>query len=229
MNPKWSLCLKGRKQSPIDIRPELLLYDPLLPALELHNRKASGHLINTGRGLLFRLQSDIANDVSGSASVSSAGSSGSSGSGGSSSGALSGNSLDSLRFPMSESTSTSLSGSVGSSAHDVQFQGGPLTYAYTLSRMHLHYGRDERRGSEHSIAGQQLPGELQLLAFNSQLYANWHDAQSRAHGLIAVSALIQLDDSGKHVQNKQLLRIVHALKNITSKGNLRRSSCLTCT
>ncbi|CAG2164350.1 unnamed protein product [Oppiella nova] len=32
LNPKWSHCNKGRRQSPIDINPELLLYDPgLLP------------------------------------------------------------------------------------------------------------------------------------------------------------------------------------------------------
>lgn len=30
LNPKWSHCSRGRRQSPIDINPSLLLYDPSL-------------------------------------------------------------------------------------------------------------------------------------------------------------------------------------------------------
>lgn len=49
---------KGKKQSPIDIRPELLLYDPLLSTLILTGAETSGHLINTEKGLVFRVQSE---------------------------------------------------------------------------------------------------------------------------------------------------------------------------
>ena len=36
LNPKWSLCSRGRRQSPIDINPQLLLFDPNLKPLTIH-------------------------------------------------------------------------------------------------------------------------------------------------------------------------------------------------
>lgn len=95
--------------------------------------------------------------------------------------------------------------------------GGPLSYQYTLKEIVLHYGREEDRGSEHTISGHQFPAEIQLYAFNSQLYANWSAAQTEANGLLAIAILIS------HTQqsiggNAQLKHITHALKNISGKG-----------
>lgn len=53
---------------------------------------------------------------------------------------------------------------------------GPLSYKYTLSHLTLHYGREISTGSEHTINGVQFPGELQLYAYNSQLYGSWEEA-----------------------------------------------------
>ena len=36
LNPKWSLCSRGRRQSPINIDPQLLLFDPNLVPLQIH-------------------------------------------------------------------------------------------------------------------------------------------------------------------------------------------------
>lgn len=36
LNPKWSHCSRGRRQSPIDINPNLLLYDPGLYPIQIH-------------------------------------------------------------------------------------------------------------------------------------------------------------------------------------------------
>lgn len=41
LNPKWILCAKGRRQSPINIEPDILLFDPLLPALDLIGQEVS--------------------------------------------------------------------------------------------------------------------------------------------------------------------------------------------
>lgn len=35
LNPKWSLCSKGRRQSPINVDPNLLLFDPSLPFISI--------------------------------------------------------------------------------------------------------------------------------------------------------------------------------------------------
>ena len=35
LNPKWNLCSKGKKQSPIDVNPAHLLFDPSLGTLDI--------------------------------------------------------------------------------------------------------------------------------------------------------------------------------------------------
>ncbi|CAG2164215.1 unnamed protein product, partial [Oppiella nova] len=173
LNPKWSLCSRGRRQSPIDINPKLLLFDPNLSPIQVYGDYVNGNLQNSGRGILFKVSANRTAIIS----------------------------------------------------------GGPLSYQYTLKEMysppgdsiviceflyHIHYGRENDRGSEHTISGHQFPAEIQLYAFNSQLYANWSSAQSEANGVLAIAVLIA------HTQqsiggNAQLKHITHTLKNITKK------------
>ncbi|KAG8223801.1 hypothetical protein J437_LFUL001522, partial [Ladona fulva] len=37
INPEWSLCNKGRRQSPVNLEPSRLLYDPNLRLLHIDN------------------------------------------------------------------------------------------------------------------------------------------------------------------------------------------------
>lgn len=99
----------------------------------------------------------------------------------------------------------------------IHFLNGPLTYKYTFDHLSIHYGRNISKGSEHTIDGLQFPGEIQLFAFNSQLYESWDEASHRAHGIFAVSVLLQVSSDHK-LANNQLRRITHALKNITARG-----------
>jgi carbonic anhydrase len=39
VNPEWSLCSKGKRQSPIDIEPQNLLFDPQLKRLHIDKHK----------------------------------------------------------------------------------------------------------------------------------------------------------------------------------------------
>ena len=41
LNPKWSHCNKGRRQSPVDINPDLLLYDPGLAPINVNGDHVS--------------------------------------------------------------------------------------------------------------------------------------------------------------------------------------------
>jgi len=98
----------------------------------------------------------------------------------------------------------------------ITFAGGSLSYQYTLKEIVLHYGRQDDRGSEHTIAHRQFPAELQLYAYNSQLFSNWTQAQQGPNGIMAISILIaQAKDSRQG--NKQLKHITHAFNNITRK------------
>lgn len=82
----------------------------------------------------------------------------------------------------------------------------------------IHYGRDNNRGSEHTIAGVRFPGEIQLYCYNSQLYGNWTDAHTRPHGVAAISILVQLANYDHPDESEQLKQIVSALRDLSNHG-----------
>lgn len=111
---------------------------------------------------------------------------------------------------------------------------GPFSYQYTLSNISLHFGRENDRGSEHSIDGIRFPGEIQLYGYNSQLYSNWSEAKREPNGLVAISIFImvarQTNSDGSmsnqndeitnyHQPNAALKQITGLLKNITKRGH----------
>ncbi|GAB1602434.1 carbonic anhydrase-related protein 10-like, partial [Argonauta hians] len=55
LNLEWSLCNKGRNQSPINIDPGTLLYDPLLGNLKIEGNMVVGSLVNNGHDLTFEV------------------------------------------------------------------------------------------------------------------------------------------------------------------------------
>ncbi|KAH8025753.1 hypothetical protein HPB51_011084 [Rhipicephalus microplus] len=58
LNPAWSLCSTGRRQSPVNIEPRQLLFDPNLKPIAVSNHRVDGLLQNTGQGIVFRLSDD---------------------------------------------------------------------------------------------------------------------------------------------------------------------------
>lgn len=42
INPEWSLCNKGRRQSPVNLEPSKLLFDPNLRPLHVDKHRVSG-------------------------------------------------------------------------------------------------------------------------------------------------------------------------------------------
>ncbi|KAH8024986.1 hypothetical protein HPB51_002400 [Rhipicephalus microplus] len=96
----------------------------------------------------------------------------------------------------------------------VNISGGPLSYQYRFHELHIHYGRSDDRGSEHTIAGKPFPAELQIFGYNSDLYANMSEAVElrRSEGLVGISILLQLGDlsqSELRVLTGQLHRITY--------------------
>ncbi|EFA02589.2 carbonic anhydrase-related protein 10 [Tribolium castaneum] len=63
MNPQWNMCSKGRRQSPINVEPEKLLFDPHLQRIHLDKHKVSGMLHNTGQSLVFKVDKDTKQHV----------------------------------------------------------------------------------------------------------------------------------------------------------------------
>ncbi|ESP02371.1 hypothetical protein LOTGIDRAFT_138561 [Lottia gigantea] len=55
-NQDFAMCKKGKQQSPINIDPSRLLYDPNLKHLHINYTDAKGVLINTGRDITIEMQ-----------------------------------------------------------------------------------------------------------------------------------------------------------------------------
>jgi len=66
----------------------------------------------------------------------------------------------------------------------------------------------------------QFPGEIQLYAYNSQLYSNWSEAKHEANGLTAIAVLIALSKHSNQA-NTQLKHITHALKILLTKVRMK--------
>ncbi|XP_034251201.1 carbonic anhydrase-related protein 10-like [Thrips palmi] len=63
INPQWGLCSKGRRQSPVNIEADKLLFDPRLRPLHVDKHKISGSLHNTGQSLMLRVDQDSKHHV----------------------------------------------------------------------------------------------------------------------------------------------------------------------
>ncbi|XP_034251199.1 carbonic anhydrase-related protein 10-like isoform X2 [Thrips palmi] len=63
INPQWGLCSKGRRQSPVNIEAEKLLFDPRLRPLHVDKHMISGSLHNTGQSLVLRVNQDSKHHV----------------------------------------------------------------------------------------------------------------------------------------------------------------------
>lgn len=53
INPEWSLCNRGRRQSPVNLEPDKLLFDPNLRTLHVDKHRVNGMLVNTGHSAVF--------------------------------------------------------------------------------------------------------------------------------------------------------------------------------
>ncbi|CAG9762234.1 unnamed protein product [Ceutorhynchus assimilis] len=58
INPEWSLCNKGRRQSPVNLEPNKLLFDPNLRELHIDKHRVSGNILNTGHSVIFTVHND---------------------------------------------------------------------------------------------------------------------------------------------------------------------------
>ncbi|KAI1291094.1 putative carbonic anhydrase-like protein 2 [Halotydeus destructor] len=67
LNPDWKVCDKGRRQSPINVQPSGLLYDPHLRTLVVDKQRIKGYVQNNGHSVVFRSEGLTESDLSGSA------------------------------------------------------------------------------------------------------------------------------------------------------------------
>ncbi|VDN97205.1 unnamed protein product [Rodentolepis nana] len=78
-----------------------------------------------------------------------------------------------------------------SNGSSIYFTNGPLSYRYRLHGGVIKFGSTSDVGSEHQIDGKAFPGEIQLYAYNSDLYQNFSHAANRPNGIAAVTIFMQ--------------------------------------
>ncbi|XP_071083200.1 carbonic anhydrase-related protein 10-like isoform X1 [Haliotis cracherodii] len=137
LSPDWSLCATGKYQSPIDIKPRALLFDPSLRRLTIEIPiTIHGTLVNTGR------------DVT---------------------------------LVVDESSYSSLN-----------ISDGPLMYHYRVAQIKLHFGSEDDHGSEHTIEGTPFSAEIQLVAYNTDIYSSFREALQAPYGIAIVSVFAEI-------------------------------------
>uniref|UniRef100_A0A5S6PIX4 Carbonic anhydrase like protein 2, putative n=2 Tax=Brugia malayi TaxID=6279 RepID=A0A5S6PIX4_BRUMA len=163
VNKHWRMCTTGQLQSPINVDPSVLLYDPGLLPLHINKHQVQATLENMGQLPLITINDSLIEHG------------------------------------------------------NINISGGPSSpYRYRLHHVVVHFGlvANDERGSEHTIDRVRFPAEIQLLAYNTDLYANFTEAMSQSRGLLAVSIIVDLGT----VSNTELRKLTVASQSITYKG-----------
>ncbi|KAL3100256.1 hypothetical protein niasHS_000398 [Heterodera schachtii] len=185
MHKHWRMCKLGALQSPINIDPTKLIFDPQLGKIRISQSHVEAELWNMGQFPLLTLAT--------------------------------------------KNTTTTDTGGGGEKSREEQKQqqtvlnisGGPAhPYTYQIQQIVVHFGdvRRGERGSEHTIDRIRFPAELQILAFNSDLYDNFTQAQSQPRGLLGIAIIIDIGDR----TNAELHRLSQATKHIKHRNQMVR-------
>jgi len=79
---------------------------------------------------------------------------------------------------------------------DCILSGGPLGGTkYKLVQFHMHWGHEDKEGSEHTVNGKMYPSELHLVHYNSDKYASFGDAVAQSDGLAVLGIFIKVGSS----------------------------------
>ncbi|XP_040210187.1 carbonic anhydrase-related protein [Rana temporaria] len=100
--------------------------------------------------------------------------------------------------------------------------GGPLPrgHEYELHEAKFHWGRENQRGSEHTVNFKAFPMELHLIHWNSTLFRNIEEALGQVHGIAIISLFVQI---GK--EHIGLKAVTDVLEDIQYKGKSKTIPC----
>ncbi|NXF38880.1 CAH3 anhydrase, partial [Nyctibius bracteatus] len=92
-------------------------------------------------------------------------------------------------------------------------RGGPLTGAYRLRQLHLHWGSSDDHGSEHVIDGVKYAAELHMVHWNPK-HGNFARALKQPDGVAVVGIFLKVGKTPK----PEIKRILQEIDNIKTKG-----------
>ncbi|KAL3892459.1 hypothetical protein ACJMK2_004662 [Sinanodonta woodiana] len=68
----------------------------------------------------------------------------------------------------------------------IYITGGGLSNAYIADQFHFHWGKNDKRGSEHAIDGQYFPMEMHIVHYDMK-YTNYSQAANKQDGVAVLS------------------------------------------
>ncbi|KAM7176324.1 carbonic anhydrase-related protein isoform 3-T4 [Macrochelys suwanniensis] len=100
--------------------------------------------------------------------------------------------------------------------------GGPLPrgHEFELHDVQFHWGRENQRGSEHTVNFKAFPMELHLIHWNSTLYSSIDEAVGKKHGIAIIALFVQI---GK--EHLGLKAVTEILQDIQYKGKSKTIPC----
>ncbi|GAA6225783.1 carbonic anhydrase 4-like [Lates japonicus] len=96
----------------------------------------------------------------------------------------------------------------------IRIRGGNLPATYKALQFHLHWGKDGGPGSEHTIDGEQFPGEMHIVHIKEE-YDSLSQAVSDRTGVAVLGFFFQESASA----NKKFDPLINALKSIPQPTN----------
>ena len=92
-------------------------------------------------------------------------------------------------------------------------RGGPLGTEYRLLQLHAHWGAEPGRGSEHTLEGRSLEGELHLVFYNASTYASPAEAMEQPDGLAVIGILLsETVDADRHPEFDKITRLLAEIR-----------------
>ncbi|XP_014113803.1 PREDICTED: carbonic anhydrase-related protein isoform X3 [Pseudopodoces humilis] len=90
--------------------------------------------------------------------------------------------------------------------------GGPLPrgHEFELHDVRFHWGRENQRGSEHTVNFKAFPMELHLMHWNSTLYSSIDEAVGKKHGIAIIALFVQIGK--EHVGLKAVTEILQDIQ-----------------
>ncbi|KAI2667514.1 Carbonic anhydrase-related protein [Labeo rohita] len=89
--------------------------------------------------------------------------------------------------------------------------GGPLPsdHEYELSEVRFHWGKENQRGSEHTVNFKAFPMELHLIHWNSTLFNGVEEAMGKKKGILIIALFVQaITDVLQDLQYKGKTKII---------------------
>ncbi|KAF3858868.1 hypothetical protein F7725_012069 [Dissostichus mawsoni] len=90
--------------------------------------------------------------------------------------------------------------------------GGPLPsdHEYELHEVRFHWGKENQRGSEHTVNFKAFPMELHLIHWNSTLFNSLEDALGKKNGVVIIALFVQIGK--EHLGLKAITEVLQDLQ-----------------